>query len=61
MNIRPTAGIESDDAYLNAKEKFYEFMRAADRLTPEQRDCLARELAAATGLKMVFEEFLRYK
>lgn len=45
MNIRPTVGIESEDAYLNAKEKFCEFMRAADQLTPKQRECLARELA----------------
>lgn len=60
MNIRPTVEVEFDDNYLNARSKVIECVNAVSKLTPQQRECLARELAIATGMEMMLEEFLRY-
>lgn len=58
--IRPTLGIEFNDKYLEAKNKFSAFINALNDLTPEQQQQLAIELIEAMGLTAAFEQFIKY-
>lgn len=57
MNIRPT--VEFDDKYQNAKTKILECIHAINALTPQQREQLANEVLEISGMKIVFEQFVR--
>lgn len=56
----PTIGIEYDDKYLNAKRKLIDLAEALNKLTPAQREQLAREWLAFIDMKGTIEQFIDY-
>ncbi len=58
--IRPTLGIESDDEYINAKNKLIEFVKAWDRLNPMQREQLILEFIKLYGVTASFKQIVDY-
>lgn len=58
--FRPTIGIEFEDKYTEAKNKLIDFIKAFDKLTPLQREQLAREYLACIGKEAAFEQFIHF-
>lgn len=58
--VHPTIGIEFDDKYIDAKNKFADFINALNKLTPLQREQLAKEYLEATGMTALFMQFANY-
>lgn len=58
--FRPTIGIEFEDKYTEAKNKLIDFIKAFDKLTPLQREQLAREYLASIGKEAAFEQFIHF-
>lgn len=58
--FKPAIGVEFDDDYINAKNKLMDFAEAVNKLTPKQREQLARELMAATGIAASIQQFINY-
>lgn len=58
MNIRPT--VEFDDKYLNARAKVLECHNAISELTPSQQEQLFREVLELSGMRVAFEQIMRY-
>ena len=58
--FKPTIGVEFDDDYINAKNKLMDFAKAVNKLTPKQREQLAKELMTATGMATAFQQFINY-
>lgn len=58
--IRPNVGIEFDDNYTNAKDKLFEFIEALEKLSPEQKERLAKEFITSAGLETSIEQFINY-
>lgn len=58
--FKPVVGIEFDDNYINAKNKLIDFAAVVNKLTPMQREQLARELMASTGMAASIQQILNY-
>lgn len=58
--FKPTIGIEFDNKYIDAKNKLFELIEALDKLTPMQKERLAREFIASMGMAASFEQFMNY-
>ena len=58
--FRPTIGIEFDDKYIDAKNKLKDFTIALNDLTPLQRQQLANEFIAATGMTAILQQFINF-
>lgn len=58
--FKPTIGIEFDDKYIDAKNKLLELIKVLDKLTPVQKEHLAREFIASMSMAASFEEFMNY-
>lgn len=55
-----TMGIEFDNNYVDAKNKLIELVKALDKLTPEQKEHLAREFIASMGMAASLDQFIKY-
>mgnify|MGYP000061696833 CR=1 FL=1 len=58
--FKPTIGIEFDDKYIDAKNKLLKLIEALDKLTPMQKEHLAREFIVSMSMAASFEEFMNY-
>lgn len=58
--FKPVVGIEFDDNYIDAKNKLIDFAAAVNKLTPMQREQLARELIASTGVAASIQQFINH-
>lgn len=58
--FKPVVGIDFDDNYINAENKLIDFAAAVNKLTPMQREQLARELMASTGVAVSIQQFINY-
>ena len=58
--LKPVVGIEFDDNYINAKNKLIDFAVAVNKLTPIQREQLAKELVTSTGMEASIQQFINY-
>ena len=58
--FKPTIGIEFDDKYIDAKNKLLELIKVLDKLTPVQKEHLAREFIASMSMAASLEEFMNY-
>lgn len=58
--FKPTIGIEFDNKYIDAKNKLLELIEALDKLTPMQKERLAREFITSMGMAASFEQFMNY-
>lgn len=58
--FKPTIGIEFDDKYSDAKNKLIDLVKALDKLTPTQKEQLAKEFIASMGMAASLEQFIKY-
>jgi len=58
--FRPSVGITFEDEYTEAKNKLSDFIMALNKLTPAQRELLARELMESTGMAALLESFINF-
>ena len=58
--FKPTIGIEFDDKYSDAKNKLIDLVEALDKLTPPQKEQLAKEFIASMGMAASLEQFIKY-
>ncbi len=54
--FKPTIGIEFDDKYIDAKNKFIDFWKSLNQLSPQQRDCLGKECLEFIGASALYEK-----
>ena len=58
--FKPTIGIEFDNKYSDAKNKLLDFAKALDKLTPTQKEQLAKEFISSMGMAASLEQFIKY-
>lgn len=58
--FKPVVGVKFDDNYINAKNKLMDFADAVNKLTPTQREELAKELITTTGMAASIQQFINY-
>ncbi len=51
-------GVEPKDEYDKAKQKFFDFVVSANKLTPQQQQQLFNELVAAAGATGVIQQIM---
>lgn len=58
--FKPTIGIEFDDKYSDAKNKLIDLVEALDKLTPVQKEQLAKEYITSYSMATSLEQFVSY-
>lgn len=54
--FKPSIGIEFDDKYSDAKNKFIDFWKSLNQLSPQQRDCLGKECLQFIGASDLYDK-----
>lgn len=59
-NLKPSFGVEFTNEYDEAKRKFFDFLAAMNKLSPAQKEQLAKECMSATGTLGIFQQFINF-
>ncbi len=60
QELKPTVGVEFANEYDEAKRKFFDFITAINKLTPEQNKRLFEECVSVTGSAALVQQFMDF-
>lgn len=59
-SVKLNIEVEYTDKYIEAKNKLLDFAEALDKLTPMQKEQLAKEFIVSMGMAASLDQFIKY-